>query len=466
MNEDEISAAAAAAAEAAERRSAYEEVHNLAIGNVFLGDFVVEQDEWNFAQFIADFPVTSTTLTQLTIRSPEVYEPTTDHIRTMVDPLCRCIANLQNSHEGNHPLQTLCLADFSLSLEQEQPDDGQEERLAVFVKFLLAAKLGGIRHLTLCGVYSGLPVEMLVALCRDNTTLQTLDLTHVTFCTYTTPNDDTSSSGSTIGGIPLMANSHLIHLEQLVLNHVTFEDATAADAFTNHFAAHIGVYDLVLGPINVHLFWNNELQDDTEFSNRLVTQLIQPSLEVLEFKHACELKHFQAALEAGTAWVMNLIVYLDSNPSDKTAKFNALANFVRDATELKLLALQGHQNGDDAIAYPPFFHALDYCYTITEIQMNENVQSNFSPKELQHLERVTSRNVALEHWIASPVTYPHDQLLTLMRQFDPCPTGRYLLARGLPEMFNFQKGHSLFPPPPCPISSTEPTPKKRKHQDT
>ena len=65
---------------------------------------------------------------------------------------------------------------------------------------------------------------------------------------------------------------------------------------------------------------------------------------------------------------------------------------------------------------------------------------------VQQLRRITARNRTLERFVASPTTYPTNRLLDLMRRFDYSPTGRYLLARRLPELFSFQKGQCLFPP--------------------
>ena len=61
---------------------------------------------WTINQFIASLEAT-TTLTKLTIWV-SAFESTPDNKRRIIDPLCRCIANLR-SHNPNHPLRTLVI---------------------------------------------------------------------------------------------------------------------------------------------------------------------------------------------------------------------------------------------------------------------------------------------------------------------------------------------------------------------
>ena len=89
---------------------------------------------------------------------------------------------------------------------------------------------------------------------------------------------------------------------------------------------------------------------------------------------------------------------------------------------------------------------MEACTTITRIALDYNggrgdYDGNVSVVQLRSF---ATRNVQLALFTASPSTYPNDQLLDLMRQFDNCPTGRYRLARSLLGMFTFQSGHSLF----------------------
>ena len=55
----------------------------------------------------------------------------------------------------------------------------------------------------------------------------------------------------------------------------------------------------------------------------------------------------------------------------------------------------------------------------------------------QQFQQIAARNEKLAQFTANSSTYPQDQLLDLMRQFDNCPTGRYRLARTLPGVFSF-----------------------------
>jgi hypothetical protein len=92
---------------------------------------------------------------------------------------------------------------------------------------------------------------------------------------------------------------------------------------------------------------------------------------------------------------------------------------------------------------------LEACATVTEIHVNDNdgdgIPYALPVPEVQPLRRITARNRVLGEFVANPSTLPNDKLLTLMRQFNNCPTGLYMLARRLPEVYSFQKGNSLFP---------------------
>ena len=68
-----------------------------------LGDLSLNRG-WTINQLIASLEAT-TTLTKLTIWVSG-FESTPDNKRRIIEPLCRCIANLR-SHNPNHPLRTL-----------------------------------------------------------------------------------------------------------------------------------------------------------------------------------------------------------------------------------------------------------------------------------------------------------------------------------------------------------------------
>ena len=103
--------------------------------------------------------------------------------------------------------------------------------------------------------------------------------------------------------------------------------------------------------------------------------------------------------------------------------------------------------------------AIEACPSVTQIQHDHQFrQSGLRRSAVQRkLQAIAARNRALARFVADPRAYAGDELLTLMRQFDNCPTGRYMLARclpGIPSFFKIRK-------------STDPSttgPKKRKRR--
>ena len=90
---------------------------------------------------------------------------------------------------------------------------------------------------------------------------------------------------------------------------------------------------------------------------------------------------------------------------------------------------------------------IEACATVTQIQLdNDNPPRNFLPDANQEkLQEIATRNRALACFVANPRTYPDDELLKLMRQFDNSPTGRYMLAQsfpGIPFFFKIKSADS------------------------
>ena len=80
---------------------------------------------------------------------------------------------------------------------------------------------------------------------------------------------------------------------------------------------------------------------------------------------------------------------------------------------------------------------FEACTTVTRFVLIPYVKSNnfSSPALQQKLRSIETRNQQLACFCANPSAYPHNnQLLKLMHQFDPSPTGRYMLARRFPEI--------------------------------
>jgi hypothetical protein len=131
---------------------------------------------------------------------------------------------------------------------------------------------------------------------------------------------------------------------------------------------------------------------------------------------------------------------------------DVLRRFIGDAAELQNLTI--FINPQTAPLLRSLVETLEACTTITLLEVgsegNQGDNSSSSDDDdddadiVQQFKRIAVRNEKLAQFMASPNTYPKDQLLDLMRQFDNCPTGRYRLACSLPEIFDFQRGDSLF----------------------
>ena len=94
---------------------------------------------------------------------------------------------------------------------------------------------------------------------------------------------------------------------------------------------------------------------------------------------------------------------------------------------------------------PPvlFFQALEACTNVTicttAVDNDLPEQIHFSQREQLQLQRIATRNVELGRFVSDPSTYPAEQLLTLLRQFNKCPSGLYMLASRFQVVSSFNK---------------------------
>jgi hypothetical protein len=227
-----------------------------------------------------------------------------------------------------------------------------------------------------------------------------------------------------------------------MLDQIKLETLSAATHFA-HLLSHMSVSALVLG----------SLKDEEYCAFKM------PAVECLTVHRALEIRHFQAALDAGMATVTRLIVIFDfDDENETTKKLESLTRMIRGAVQLNSLTIQTHGRNPLTVSPPrQLFQALEACASITEIQVN-NEDGNpryFTELNVRQLRRITARNSKLGTFVAHPSTFPNDKMLALMLQLHHCPTGLYMLTRRLPEMFSFQKGHCLFP------SMVEPNPTRK-----
>ena len=348
----------------------------------------------------------TTTLTKLTVSSDPFLGLTPPlNIRRVMEPLGRCIANLRNQNE-HHPLKAV---EFTMV------------EIDVVRQFLVAMKQFGVFRVQIQDL-NPLPIHILLDFCRDNRYLKVLDLrlfTLVSLPPSAQPQNPNGDSATTL------------NLDKLILSHVRCKTTTTATSFAR-LLSHMSVLALELGA----------LLDEYDLFK-------MPSVEVLTVYAGSETKHFQAALEAGMSTVTRLTV--DFMPLDDenetTKKLKSLTHMIRGAVKLRSLTIHNHSSRNQLCPPRQLFQALEACASITEIHVNhdDGYPHDFTEPEVQQLRQITARNSELGQFVGNPSTFPNDKLLILMLQLDECPSGLYMLARRLPEVFSFEKGNCLFP---------------------
>ena len=392
------------------------------------------------------------------------YDPTPLNNRLFVEPLCRCIANLRLQN-GRHRLRTMAF----YGVDEDMDYNLNSGSFNAMRLLLVAIKQFGIARVTFYSIES-FPITYITDFCRDNHNLKVLDICCVSFSDD--DDDATLQSLPLLNGPPSDSYSSIIPtLDQLLLTTITFNNLTAATKFANWIAQlNVRVLDLPsLVARNVVKDGNDDEYDDDydedsvdeyamELTKRIVPEFKMPSVEMLTLQSCCKVEHFKAAVEAGTATLTHVKASVSGfKKDDATAKLDSLARMIWGAVRLESLTIR---TLEDNRLRPPrrLLQALEACASVTEIQVNKDSnRAIFSKRDVQLLRRVTARNQELARWMASPHTYPNEQLLTLMRQFDSCPTGRFMLSRLLPELFSFQKGSSLF-------QTMDPNPTKKLHK--
>ena len=388
------------------------------------------RERYTVAQLITALEAT-TTLTELTVFGhrpfpDDIYAPRPPSNVQVVEPLCRCVANLRGQNK-EHPLNAVKFHKVDSNTVRQ---------------FLVALKQFGISHVRFHSAHY-FPVNILMDFCHDNSNLKVLELHDITFA---------YEDGSDLIGDSAAAT---LNLDTLDLFDVSFNTSFAATNFAR-LLARMRASALGLGAIysKVEMDEYVEFDDyfDTEYDRSLhaVTKFKMASVEQLTFSPSCEIKHFRTALNAGMSTVIRLTVGLRSYIGDddiSTEKLKSLARMIRKAVKLKSLTIQTYDG--ELLSRPPrqLLQALEACPTVTEIHVNDyDVRRPLFPEpEVQQLRRITARNSELGQFVADPLTLPNDKMLTLMLQLNNCPSGLYMLTRRLPEIFSFQKGNCMFP---------------------
>ena len=110
---------------------------------------------------------------------------------------------------------------------------------------------------------------------------------------------------------------------------------------------------------------------------------------------------------------MSLSIFVVTTAISKSWKYATLPFMMKKATSVSCRRM--------TVA---FFHAAEACATVTTIQVCATAMDSYSPshihfsqREQHQLQRIATRNVELGRFVASPSTYPTEQLLTLLGQF-------------------------------------------------
>ena len=156
-------------------------------------------------------------------------------------------------------------------------------------------------------------------------------------------------------------------------------------------------------------------------------------VEDVSFQNSTVANLFADLAAHATYPALNLGI-IDIDAGDEWAKHNARLRIVANLIKppLQQLRLEDRcpiENLNIIIA----------CPTVTQIQLDRRYPpDDFRPAFVQQtLQAIASRNRELARFMDNPRTYPGDELLTLIREFDNNPTGRYMLARCFPAIPSF-----------------------------
>ena len=217
---------------------------------------------------------TTTTLTRFGVCFDD-YEATPENNRKVIEPLCRCMANLRR-HNRNHPLR-----EFEITNAEESHSDSLD-------LFLGAAKQCEIRDLSF--FKSHLRIQSLVEYCRDNTHLQ-----HLTLLYKTRLSDKVSTDSPQVG--LLQDSSAVLALDLLNVDRVIFENSQVASKFLS-LMAHATYTKMYLGKISVGGDGVDD-GDDEDFNEEeenkiarlhIVSELVKPSVEKLTLMFGCHIE--------------------------------------------------------------------------------------------------------------------------------------------------------------------------------
>ena len=325
----------------------------------------------------------------------------------VVEPLCQCLANLRLQNE-HHFLEAVQFSHVNVDIIRQ---------------FLVALKPFGISEVKFHSV-EPFPVHCLLDFCHDNSNLKVLQLLFLTIT------DGGAAVSFPPNDRPRDPSGDSANLDNVILNHVKFKTPLAATNLAN-FVAQLSVSALELGTL---------IDDCDEFT--------MPSVELLTLYSGCGTEHFQAALDAGMATVTRLNILFERyrEENETTKKLESLTRMIRGAVKLNRLIVCNLGSLNPLSPPRQFFQAFEACPTVTEIYVNSDVdRHDFTEPEERQLRQVAARNSELEQFVANPSTFPNDNLLYLISQFDNCPSGLYMLTRRLPEAFSFAKGNTLFP---------------------
>ena len=273
-----------------------------------LRDLSSNRAGFTIEQFIASLKAT-TSLTDLCVDAKWPWRSTPERNRRVIEPLCRCIANLRR-HNPNHPLSILKIIDGKLDMVEQ---------------FLVAAKQFGIH--TLDFYRPSLLLQSLAEFCRDNSHLKVLAI----FGWALNDEDPTISVSSQYGQ---QDSSVHLTLDSLLVRAVHFENTTVTNKFLN-FITHITYPALQLGSIDIAA--NNKEEKKIE-RMRIVSALIKPSVEQLTLDRDCRIEVMDAMETSSTVTHIHMCGYDPPMPFRPPAVQRKLRTIVTRNLELARFA--------------------------------------------------------------------------------------------------------------------------------
>jgi len=295
---------------------------------------------------------------------------------------------------------------------------GMQGVLAQFT--MAAAESETLHYLKLIAVEC--PFQDIVNLCRANRSVKVLELCDNVFHFDQAASLDFRPSASDY--------SSMTTLDKLILGHVRIFYNLPAELLFADLVARLKIKALSLDLVH----WNRTrgARGEAEGLTRFISSLVVLTVKRLDILGSCPFDVFRPALRAIKTTLEELSLVLTNPLPDHRGKVEFLTKEMPDMASFQAVRITC---GDRTRIHPEikrqFLREVDACNTLTEIQVDDVGNGNFSQDEIQWLRGRAERNRNLRLLKSSPLTFPQRELLVLMLKLQNCPSGRFELARAL-----------------------------------